>query len=249
MALTAHLKGQPLKFDPQHLRYYFIAGILGNALPTTFAFLSSVNVGAAITGLVYPLSPIFTYAFSLIIRIDQPNFKKIMGMLLGLIGALFIVLPPLRTTYTSNFSDLSMMWLLLAFSIPIFLAFGNIYRSLGWPKGSASLPLAAGMLIATSILLLPALFITGAPIIPQLSSNIQIAILGGNIMMSYVGFIFYFELQRIADPVYFSQVSYFITITTLFFGYLVFGESFEWYILPSIILIFTGLYLVSRTKK
>jgi len=249
MALTAHLKGQPLKFDPQHLRYYFIAGILGNALPTTFAFLSSVNVGAAITGLVYPLSPIFTYAFSLIIRIDQPNFKKIMGMLLGLIGALFIVLPPLRTTYTSNFSDLSMMWLLLAFSIPIFLAFGNIYRSLGWPKGSASLPLAAGMLLATSILLLPALFITGAPIIPQLSSNIQIAILGGNIMMSYVGFIFYFELQRIADPVYFSQVSYFITITTLFFGYLVFGESFEWYILPSIILIFTGLYLVSRTKK
>ena len=60
MALTAHLKGQPLKFDPQYLRYYFIAGILGNALPTTFAFLSSVNVGAAITGLVYPLSPIFT---------------------------------------------------------------------------------------------------------------------------------------------------------------------------------------------
>lgn len=249
MALTAFLKGQPMKLEVQYLRYYFIAGILGNALPTTLAFMSSVNIGAAITGLVYPLSPIFTYAFSLVIRIDQPNSKKILGMLLGLIGALIVVLPPFLSTSTTNFDDFSLMWILLAFSIPIFLSFGNIYRSLKWPKGSASLPLAAGMLLATSILLLPALLITGAPIIPQLSSNIQIAILGGNIMMSYVGFIFYFELQRIADPVYFSQVSYFITITTLFFGYLVFGESFEWYILPSIILIFTGLYLVSRTQK
>lgn len=249
MALTAFLKGQPMKLEVQYLRYYFIAGILGNALPTTLAFMSSVNIGAAITGLVYPLSPIFTYAFSLVIRIDQPNSKKILGMLLGLIGALIVVLPPFLSVSTTNFDDFSLMWILLAFSIPIFLSFGNIYRSLKWPKGSASLPLAAGMLLATSILLLPALLITGAPIIPQLSSNIQIAILGGNIMMSYVGFIFYFELQRIADPVYFSQVSYFITITTLFFGYLVFGESFEWYILPSIILIFTGLYLVSRTQK
>jgi len=249
MALTAFLKGQPMRFEVRYLRYYFIAGIVGNAFPTTLAFMASAKIGAVLTGLVYPLSPIITYAFSLIIRIDQPKSNKILGMFLGLIGALFVVLPPFVSMSAAELASYPLTWVLLAFSIPIFLAFGNIYRSLDWPKGSASLPLAAGMLLATSVLLLPVLFVTGAPIIPQLSTNIQIAILVGNIMMSYVGFIFYFELQRIADPVYFSQVSYFITITTLFFGYLVFGESFEWYILPSIILIFTGLYLVSRTQK
>ncbi|OUR77818.1 hypothetical protein A9Q83_09890 [Alphaproteobacteria bacterium 46_93_T64] len=246
LALTAAFKKQPLKFSPRYLRYYFVAGILGNALPTTLAFTASIKIGAALTGLVYPLSPVFTYAFSLIMRLDRIRKWKIIGMLFGLFGALIIVLPPMLNKNPEEIALLPPLWILLAFTIPVFLGLGNIYRSIDWPAGSASLPLAAGMLIATSILLLPALLLTDAPIIPRFTSNIQTAILTGNIIMSYVGFIFYFELQRIADPVYFSQISYFITITTLFFGYLVFGESFELYILPSIVLMFMGLYLVSR---
>ena len=249
LTITAIARKQYVKLDRKHLRYYFIAGILGNAIPTTLAFVASVKIGAALTGLVYPLSPLFTYAFSIIVRIDRPRTHKIIGMMLGLCGALLIVLPPIISGGSRSNDDLPLLWLGLAFTIPIFLGLGNIYRSVSWPKGTGSLPLAAGMLLATSILMLPMFITDNAQVWPEFNTNIAIAIFIGNILMSYVGFIFYFELQRIADPVYFSQISYFITITTMIFGILLFGESIQWYVIPSIGLIFAGLYLVSRKQK
>jgi drug/metabolite transporter (DMT)-like permease len=247
--VTAMIKGQPVKLDARHLRYYLLSGILGNALPTTLAFMASIKIGAVLTGLVYPLSPIFTYAFSLILRLDKPSGKKIVGMMFGMMGAAFIVLPPVINSDQLSSEQLPPLWVMIAVSIPVMLALGNVYRSMDWPTGSPSLPLAAGMLLATSLLLLPALIISDAPILPNISIGIPLGILLGNIVMSYVGFIVYFELQRVADPVYFSQISYFITAATMIFGFVVFGETFQWYILPSIILIFFGLYLVSRVKN
>jgi len=248
LGITAALKKQPMRFSVRHLRYYFIAGILGNALPTTLAFMAAIKIGTALTGLVYPLSPVFTYAFSLVMRIDRLQKLKIWGMCLGLAGALLIIVPSTVSQTAEASSSLPPLWVGLAFSIPVLLGLGNIYRSMDWPKGSASLPLAAGMLLATSILLLPVLILSDAPFWPDFSTNVPIAIFAGNIMMSYVGFIFYFELQRIAGPVYFSQISYFITITTMVFGLMIFGESIEWYVIPSIGLIFSGLFLVSKNR-
>ncbi len=249
LLVTAIMRGDAVKMDSRHLRYYFIAGILGNAIPTTLAFIASVKIGAALTGLVYPLSPLFTFAFSLLMRIDKAKPLKIIGMLSGMIGAGFIVLPPVFTSEASPEDQISLLWLGLAFLIPVFLGFGNIYRSMSWPKGTGVISLAAGMLISTSILLVPLLFVTDAKVWPDFNSNIVIAVFIGNIIISYVGFIFYFELQRIADPVYFSQISYFITITTMIFGVLLFSESIKWYVVPSIGLIFAGLYLVSKKQN
>ncbi|WP_284223839.1 EamA family transporter, partial [Brevundimonas denitrificans] len=69
-----------------------------------------------------------------------------------------------------------------------------------------------------------------------------------SILLSFIGFIAYFELQRIAGPVYFSQISYFITLTTMAFGFFLFGESLQWYVWGAVALIFCGLYMVSKSK-
>ncbi|WP_148301782.1 DMT family transporter [Sneathiella glossodoripedis] len=247
--LTAKVLSQPVRTDIRHTRYYLIAGLLGNAVPTTLAFMASVNIGAALTGLVYPLSPVFTFAFSLLIGIDKASPLKITGMISGLVGAFLIVLPPALDSTSDGTQNISAIWLGLAFLVPIFLGLGNIYRSMDWPTGTKPIPLASGMLIATSLLLLPVLLFSDAQVWPDFNNNIAITVFLGNIVISYVGFIFYFELQRIAAPVYFSQISYFITITTLIFGVLLFGESIKWYMIPSIVLIFAGLYLVSKKQN
>lgn len=248
MTSTSLARGQVIKLNVVHLKYYFIAGILGNAVPTTLAFMASTKIGSALTGLVFPLSPVLTYAFSMIIRIDQAQKVKILGVALGLIGAALIVIPPAISANGST-NSVDVLWLGIALLIPAFLGLGNIFRSVNWPKGSPSMPLAAGMLIATSVLLLPVMIATDTPIFISFTSEVAIAIFIGNIIMSYVGFIFYFELQRIADPVYFSQISYFITIASMLFGVLVFQESIAWYVFPSIGFIFAGLFLVSKSRK
>lgn len=249
LLITALARGHRLRLNARYLRYYFIAGLVGNAIPTTLAFVASLKIGSALTGLVYPLSPLTTYIFSIIIGIDVIRKHKVAGMTLGLLGAAAIVLAPIFGTPDLTQESPPILWLALAFSIPVFLGITNIYRSMDWPQGASSVSLAAGMLLATTILMIPLFFFVDAPVWPEFISMVPIAIFAGNIMMSYIGFIFYFELQRIADPVYFSQISYFITITTMVFGYVLFGETIHWYVVPSVILIFAGLYLFSRKQK
>lgn len=249
LALTAYLKGQPLRLKTRHLRYYFIAGLLGNALPTTLAFMAAVEIGTALTGLVYPLSPIVTYGLAILIGLDKRQNRKILGMLCGFVGAAIILLPPIFAAGLLGLDYLSPVWLSIAFSIPVLLGFGNIYRTADWPPDTGSLPLAAGMLLATSLLLFPILILIGDFQFPDLHFSAPTLVIGGNIVLSFIGFIFYFELQRISGPVYFSQISYFITITTMGFGYFFFKEPFEWYILSGAALIFGGLYLVSRSAN
>ncbi|WP_169567898.1 DMT family transporter [Sneathiella limimaris] len=246
---TALFRGHPVRLGGRFLRYYFVAGLMGNAIPTTLAFVASVKIGAALTGLVYPLSPLTTYVFSIALGIDWIQSRKIAGTLLGLAGAALIVLPPVLASPGTTSGEISILWLLLAFTIPIFLGIGNVYRRMDWPHGSRGLPLAAGMLLATSILMAPLFFFIDAPVWPDLSASIAPWIFAGNILLSYLGFMVYFELQRIAEPVYFSQISYFITIATMIFGFILFDESIEFYVVPSIALIFTGLALVSMKPK
>ncbi|MBL4907364.1 MAG: DMT family transporter [Sneathiella sp.] len=248
LGITAWIKGQRPKLIPRHIRYYFIAGILGNAVPTTLTFISAVKIGTGLTGLVYPLSPVFTYAFAALLGMDKFQPRKLVGLALGLMGALFIIATPLIVDGGENFAELPVIWLGIAFTIPIFLACGNIYRSRDWPPDTGSLPLASGMLIATALMLLPVLLLTQNFRFPDLSGSVIDWIIFGNILLSFIGFIVYFELQRTAGPVYFSQISYFITITTMAFGAFLFDETLSPSIWIAIGMIFSGLYLVSKSR-
>lgn len=249
LAITATVKGQRPKLIPRHLRYYVIAGILGNAFPTTLTFLAASKIGTGLAGLVYPLSPVFTYAFAVLFGMDKPHRWKITGLGLGLVGAMIIIVSPLIFGNGEHYADISIFWLAIVFTVPIFLACGNIYRSRDWPPNTGSLPLAAGMLIATALMLLPVLILTGNFKAPDLSGSSIDWIILANTVLSYVDFIVYFELQRIAGPVYFSQVSYFITITTMAIGVILFNEVLDYSVWVAVIFIFTGLYLVSKARS
>ncbi|MEH6404562.1 MAG: DMT family transporter [Sneathiella sp.] len=249
LGLVATLKGQRPTLKPSHLRYYIIAGILGNAVPTTIAFTASAKIGASLTGLVYPLSTVFTYTLAVLIGMDKVHPKKIAGLILGLLGAVTIIATPLLSGGTDAIDDASIFWLIAIFTIPVFLACGNIYRTKAWPPNTGSLPLASGMMISTAILLLPVLYVSNNFQAPDLNGSTVDWIILGSTCLSIVGFIAYFELQRIAGPVYFSQISYFITITTVAFGFFVFDETLTVTTWIAIGFIFAGLYMVSKARQ
>lgn len=245
----AAFKGQRMYLSPRYLRYYFIGGFCGNAFPTTLAFMAADKLGAAMAGLVFPLSPLFTYLFAVILKMDVPNRRKISGLSVGLIGAACIILPPLFVTDSLHLEGDSILWLGICLTIPVILAVGNVYRSRDWPEGSGSLPLAAGMLLATAIMMLPILLITDQFYVPDFSSDRPDWIFALSSLFSFIGFIAYFESQRISGPVYFSQVSYFIALWAIVLGIFVFKESLDWNIWIAAALIFFGLFLVSRSPK
>ncbi|MDN3718988.1 EamA family transporter [Roseibium salinum] len=111
-----------------------------------------------------------------------------------------------------------------ALSIPVFLATGNIYRTLKWPKGATPVDLALGMM-ATGFLAL-AIFTAaiGIPVVPSGWSPEAVGLLAAQMAIFALQYGLYFRLQQTAGPVYLSQIGSVAAVIGLGLGFLVFGE-------------------------
>lgn len=233
----------PLTVSPRHLRYYAIAGLISSALPNTLAFTLVAPIGTGLTGVLFALSPIVTYGVAMSARRDRFDPLRGLGLVIGLSGTLLILLPK-----SSLPSQEAVHWLLIGLAMPVLLALGNVYRSAAWPPGAASLTLAVGMLTAAGLWLLPAMLATGSfyvPLPPQHDGDratIAIFCVGGAL------YVLYFELLRLAGPVYFSQISYVITASGVVAGMAVFGESHSGWVWLAIAVIFAGVLLVNKRR-
>ena len=76
------------------------------------------------------LSPVGTAMLSLLLNVRPPNRFGLLGISLGLLGAALIVWGK-----SSGAGQGVSLWLLLALAVPLFLAVGNVYRSIAWPQG------------------------------------------------------------------------------------------------------------------
>jgi drug/metabolite transporter (DMT)-like permease len=229
--------------SPRHLRYYAIAGLISNALPNTLAFTLVAPIGTGLTGVLFALSPLCTYAVAMAIGRDRFDPLRGLGLAVGLAGTLLILLPE-----SSLPSAEALHWLLIGLALPVLLALGNIYRSAAWPPGAGSMTLAVGMLIATALLLLAAMAVSGSLYLPLPAEHDGDWATIGIFCVAGVVYVLYFELLRIAGPVYFSQISYVITASSVVGGMLVFGEGHSTWVWLAIAVIFTGVLLVNKRR-
>lgn len=223
-----------------YLRFYAISGFVSLALPNVMIFLAIAQIGAGLPSIAYAFPPMFTYFFALILRMEKFVALRALGILLGLVGILMILLPRTGHADTAN-----LPWLILAMIAPILLALGNIYRTRYWPKDAAPLALAPGMLLAASVWLLIA-SIAGATFYwPRFTSAADWS-LPSAMLFACLAFLPYFELQRVAGPVYLSQIGYVMSAIGLLIGFTLFGERYPLLVWAAIAVIAVGIVLVNR---
>ena len=151
IALIAGLAvGQRPRLSGVYLRFYFIFGFIGIALPYTLLALAAPKVPAGAVALTLTLSPILTYAFSILFKIDVMRLLRVAGILLGLAGILVVLAPG------ASLPEPGMaLWLLLAFGSPVCYAFGSVTVVFLRPQDSQPIPLTCGIAFAGAILMLP----------------------------------------------------------------------------------------------
>jgi drug/metabolite transporter (DMT)-like permease len=199
------------------------------------------RIGASLLSIVYTLPPMLTYLFALGIGMERRSLIRAAGIGLGLAGALLIVLPENSLPAPELYG-----WMALAFSIPVIVAVGNIYRQLDWPTGAGALPLASGMLLAAAVELVPVIIITGDWYWPLALATVGDWTLLIQMAATALSFILYFELQRRAGVVYFSQIGYVVTLSGVLIGMIAFGERLSPWVWGAVALMAGGLYLVNR---
>lgn len=240
LLLFANLTGvrPPLR----HLRFYLTSGLVTLALPSALIFLAVARLGAGLPSIAYAFPAMLTYLFALALRMEKLVWMRAAGIALGLIGILMVLTPR-----SGPVGEAELPWMLLAFIAPVSLAIGNIYRTRAWPKDAAPLALAAGTLLGAAFWLLIASVIFGAPYLPSTAASDWVLAAAG--IFACLSFIPYFELQRVAGPVYLSQIGYVMASTSLLVGTVIFGERYGLLVWLAVAVIVAGILLVNRRQK
>jgi drug/metabolite transporter (DMT)-like permease len=201
-------------------KFAIVSGFISYVVPNFLTFLVIPKIGSGLAAIMFALSPVATALLSTILRVRPPNALGITGIALGLAGALVIIF-----SKNTNVGDPNSLWIFYALLIPVFLAVGNVYRTLAWPKGVSPRSLASKTNLAAVPFLLAATFIQTNAIDVNSLATIPILI-AAQVTVSTIMFLMFFRLQQIGGPTYLSQIGYVAAAVGVVVGVTVLGESY-----------------------
>jgi drug/metabolite transporter (DMT)-like permease len=200
-------------------RYAIISGFLSYVVPHFLTFSVIPKIGSGLAAIMFALSPVTTALLSLILKVRPPTGLALIGIGLGLIGALIIIF-----ARDGSFEGQG-LWLALAVLIPVFLGLGNVYRTLAWPKGAGPLQLASlTNLAAVPPLIVIAFALNGAIDLAPLARVPLLVI--AQLIVTAAMFVMFFRLQQLGGPTYLSQIGHVAAVIGAGFGVLWLGETY-----------------------
>ena len=244
ISLLCKTQNSRLKISVPHLRYYFIAGLTGIVIPNTNMYLAAPHLPAGILAVVVNIVPVIAYPLALYNRTESFNVLRLCGVFSAMAGLLLILLPK-----TSLPSPDMIPWVVSSLVTPLSFAFCAVYIARHRPDHSDSLSLSASTLIAASMVLLPFVLVLHHFYTPHFPLTLPDFVILLEIVLSSIGYILFFQLIKIAGPVYYSLVDTIVSLTGLVWGYLIFGEKLNTWTAPAVVLIFFALLLVTSQQR
>ncbi len=226
------------------MRFYLVTGLTGIAIPNTSMYFAAPHLPAGILAMIVNTVPIFAYPMALVAGLEKFHWERMIGIFCALTGLMLIILP--KASLPSP--DL-VPWVLSTLITPLSFAFCSIYIARYRPAGSDSLMLSAGMLIVSSLLLIPLVAASHSWYIFHWPLTAADGVILLEIVLSSVGYVLFFQLIKIAGPVYYSLVDTVVVITGLFWGRVIFGEHLNRWTLPAVLFIILALLLVTRHQR
>ena len=244
LLMICRCRGLFPRLDAQHLRYYFVSGAISLALPYTVIALVVEHLGTGLANALFALSPTLTYLFASCVGIERVRLIRLAGVGFGFAGCLAIILSH------GHFADPGPgWWLIVAMLIPVSIASGNVYRSLDWPRDAEPQALAAGVLLASATILAVVLASTETVRSPHDFTPEAVWAVIGQSCATAIAYLCCFKLQKITGPVYLSQAGYIIVGTGIFFGMFGFGEAYSGWFWLAVLLMFTGISVVTSSAS
>jgi drug/metabolite transporter (DMT)-like permease len=240
----AILRTRTLTFSASRVRFYLVTGLTGIVIPNTTMYFAAPHLPAGILAMVVNTVPIIAYPMALLAGLEKFNWERMAGIFLALAGIMLIIIPK------SSLASASMTpWVLSTLLTPLSFAFCSIYIARFRPADSDSLTLSAGMLIFSSLLLTPLVFATDSLYLFHLPLTAPDGVILLEIVLSSLGYVLFFQLIKVAGPVYYSLVDTIVVITGIFWGRMIFDERLNTWTFAAVILIVLALLLVTRHQR
>ncbi|QOR37765.1 DMT family transporter [Billgrantia diversa] len=231
---------QPMRLDRRIVEYSLVSGALF-ALPNALGFLAVRHVGAGFVSLSFAFPILVTWVIAVGLGMERVNVLRLLGVLLGLAGGVLLAWAKAGGMQGAQ------GWVALVLTIPLVIALGNIYRTLRWPGGAGPVYLAALMLLGGALALAPfVLAFEAQQLALLLGSTGVLRLLLAEVAVFTVLYVFYFMLQKIAGPVYLSQIGMVAALVGTLIAVSLLGETVPPYLGLAGVLVVLGAVLFHR---
>lgn len=233
------------KIDWSRLRYLLIVGLTGTALPAIFFSTAQTQISSSLTGILNSLTPLFTLILGALFFNTKVGWAKVLGVILGLLGAGVLILMAGNTQVEGN------IWYALLVVLAA-LCYGTSSNVVGYYlRDMNALIISAasfGLVGVPGLIYL----LAGTDFIYRMGHvDYAWTALGYVSLLALVGTVaasvLFFRLIQWTSPVFSSTVAYLVPIIALFWGVLD-GESIYFFHFIGMGLILAGVYL-SRRKR
>ena len=229
------LTGRSLPTDMGSLLALLVMGGLNNAIPFTLIVWGQVYLDSGVASILNASTPFFTVLLAhFLTRDERLTSNKIIGVCIGIVGVGVLI----GADAVAGLGD-NLLAQLAILGAAFFCAVASIYgRRLRVMPTSVA---ATGMLVGSSVLLLPLAIVFESPFAVLPTWDVLLAVAGIALLSSALAYVIYFRILALAGATNLMLVTFLIPVSALLLGVFVLGEEISPSAYVGMMVIFTGL--------
>ncbi len=242
MIAIALLRRRKPLFSLKHNLFYLVCALTGYLLPMIAELLVIAHMPAGVLTLIVSMAPLATLIFAWMMKTDTINLPRVAGIMLGAFAIFAILLPDVHSV-----EAVAWRWLLLAMVVPVSYAIHHNFTARYWPSNSDSYQVACGEAIyAGSLMVAFSMFNWQWQDLQSWNQGHAAIVFIATIAL--IDIYIYFELIRVKGPIYTSHANYFMVISGVLWGMVIFAERPSPLMWVSALLLVSSLYLIGDRK-
>jgi drug/metabolite transporter (DMT)-like permease len=240
MALQ-RLAGERLKVGWAEILYGFGCAVLVN-VPRGIGLAAIRHVPVTLSAVVTSTTPLWTFALALALGRETFSGLRLLALVVGLVSSIVVIV----TRPDANLSGAN-WWLLVTAGLPLLFAAYNNFTAAAWPTGMSARTAGVVESLASGLICLPLLLWMDPP-----GSAATVVQAAGYLMLFAVTVmwvaerVFYFNMIQHAGSVSTVQAVYVATPAAVLFGWALFGETVDLWLLLGLVLLMASLWLNNR---
>lgn len=236
------LRRRQLPLSVRHIRFYMICGLLGTALPSSLSYTAYAHLPIGVTAMLLSAIPMVTLLVAWPLGLENPSFRRVLGLGLGALGVALIVLPG------SSLPDPTQaIWILAPLAVAFSYSGENIVIAKSRMSDLDPFTTLCGLSWGALALLTPVMLVTGSwfDITAFGPPERAVFVITALNMVAYAGYIW---LIGQAGPVFAAQVGYVVTGAGVLLGMVLFDERHSIWVWAALGVLVLGVTLVQPRR-
>jgi drug/metabolite transporter (DMT)-like permease len=220
LVVLARITGTVLPADMAAWRPYLLMGLLNNVIPFGLIFWGQTHIPSGLAAILNATTPLFTVLVAHIATADEKlTAARVSAVIFGFCGVVVMIGPDMLRQLGAEIAA-QFACLLAAISYAIAGVYGRRFRN------EPPLRVAAGQLVASSIILAPLALVLDQPwTLPWPSASAWAALVALASLSTALGYLIYFRLLARAGATNVLLVTFLIPVSAILLGTLILGEQ------------------------